>query len=168
MSFRDVKVASCAGALIAVLSIAVSALTALGISYECAECCFDDVVVSGAGVRWANARFDFSGGINCGRPDFGFTLAAFGCYRRAGSLLYVKGVGWRLSVWLLDGETSILCGVPDAGLKLVRLMCQHRSKWADQTSSRSESAAGNPSDDHQLSVDTSNVPMPRSGAKSRT
>jgi len=41
---------------------------------ECSDCCFEDVVVRGAGAWWANARYEYKEGwLYCGRPEFYFS-----------------------------------------------------------------------------------------------
>jgi len=59
-------------AVIAVVLL-VGTAHALGQEVPCPDCCFEDVVVTGAGAWWANARYEYREGyLSEGRPYFQF------------------------------------------------------------------------------------------------
>ena len=76
------------------VALLVGTVPALGQWSECPDCCFEDVVVSGAGAWWANERYEYdeyAGELHYGRPVFDFESAG-GVYS-SGVVYYREGSG---------------------------------------------------------------------------
>jgi len=106
-SDRRVGVVGVAVMLVALLLV--GAVPALGqVEWEeCPDCCFEDVVVSGAGAWWANARYEYGefeeGRLLNGRPLFYF-LEINGDLSREG-LVYYFSNGWNIEAMILNTVT---------------------------------------------------------------